>query len=115
MAHPASLTQALANLLDNAVRFVPTERQPHVRLWTESLNGQVRIYVQDNGIGIEAANQPKIWNLFTRLHPERFEGTGIGLAIVKKAAERMGGSVGVESQPGVGSKFWIQLPAAKVQ
>jgi PAS domain S-box-containing protein len=115
MAHQPSLVQALTNLLGNAVRFVPPDRKPRVRLWTEPVNGHVRICLEDNGIGIAPPDQQKIWNLFTRLHPEQFEGTGIGLALVRKATERMGGTVGLESEPGKGSKFWVQLRAAPVE
>jgi len=112
MAHPPSLSQALANLLRNAVRFVPPDRKPQVRVSTQLVDGQVRICVQDNGIGIVPEDQEKIWRLFTRLHPEQFEGTGIGLTLVRKAIERMGGKAGVESQEGKGSNFWLQLPAS---
>jgi len=115
MAHPPSLVQVLANLFDNALRFVPQGRKAQVRLWTELHNGQVRISIQDNGIGIAPQDQPKIWNLFTRLHPDRFEGSGIGLALVCKATERMGGTVGVQSEEGKGSTFWLQLPAPQSQ
>jgi PAS domain S-box-containing protein len=70
----------------------------------------VRLWVEDNGIGIEPAAHQKIFEMFQRLHVG-YEGTGFGLAIVKKAAERMGGRVGVESEPGKGSRFWLELPA----
>jgi PAS domain S-box-containing protein len=111
MAHPPSLTQALDNLLSNAIRFAHPDRKPSIHLRTEAVDGRVRIWIEDNGIGIAEKNQDGIWNLFTRLHPERFEGAGIGLAVVRKAIERMGGTVGVESQEGQGSRFWIELPA----
>ena len=63
-----------------------------------------------NGIGIEPELQGKLFGIFQRLRPnEGYEGTGIGLAIVRKAVERMHGKIGVESEPGKGSKFWIQL------
>ena len=109
LAHPPSLTQALSNLLSNALRFVPEERRPQIAVWTEPRNGQVRICVKDNGIGISPVDRERVWNLFTRIHPERFEGTGIGLALVRRAIERMGGSTGVESEEGQGSLFWLQL------
>jgi signal transduction histidine kinase len=71
----------------------------------------VRIWVQDNGIGIPRDQRERIFNLFQRLHPtETYEGTGIGLAIVRKAVERMNGKVGVESEAaGQGSRFWVEL------
>lgn len=73
----------------------------------------IRISVQDNGIGIDEHALGRIFNVFERLHgEEEFPGTGIGLAIVKKGIERMGGRVGVKSMPEVGSTFWIELPRA---
>jgi signal transduction histidine kinase len=73
----------------------------------------MRIWIQDNGIGIPKDAQEKIFRMFQRMHRESdYPGTGIGLAIVRKAAERMGGRVGLESEPGRGSKFWIELPIA---
>jgi signal transduction histidine kinase len=112
LAHPPSLTQALANLLSNALQFAHPERKLRIQLRTEALDGRVRIWVEDNGIGIAQEDLEKIWNLFTRVHPERFEGAGIGLPLVRKAIERIGGTVGVESKEGQGSRFWLELPAA---
>ncbi len=113
LAHDASLTQCLSNLLANAVKFVEPGTRPHSTIWTESIDSQVRIYVRDNGIGIAAENQQRIFGMFARINSDKlFEGTGIGLAIVRKAAERMGGAVGIKSQLGQGSTFWIQLNAA---
>jgi signal transduction histidine kinase len=73
----------------------------------------VRVWFEDNGIGIDAPGQRRLFQMFQRIHGEEYEGMGIGLAIVRKAVERMHGSAGVESQPGVGSRFWLQLPKAK--
>ncbi|PWU13952.1 MAG: hypothetical protein C5B50_18395 [Verrucomicrobia bacterium] len=74
----------------------------------------IRIWFEDNGIGIAQADIHRIFGMFERVHPrEKFEGTGIGLAIVKKAVERMGGRVGVESEPGKGSRFWLELRSAR--
>jgi len=73
----------------------------------------VRIFFKDNGIGIAPEDHSRIFRLFERIHPStEYEGTGIGLTIVRKAAERMGGQVGFESVPGKGSNFWIQLKKA---
>jgi signal transduction histidine kinase len=67
--------------------------------------------VEDNGIGIAPEHRARIFKVFERLHPaDRYPRTGVGLAIVRKAVERRGGSVGVKSEPGVGSRFWIELP-----
>jgi signal transduction histidine kinase len=111
-AHEPVLNQCMANLLGNAVKFVAPGVTPHLKIWSEVVGPQVRISVQDNGIGIKPDYIVRIFGMFERIHNyQQYEGTGIGLAIVKKAVERMGGSVGVESQPGQGSRFWILLPA----
>ncbi|HZQ46928.1 MAG TPA: ATP-binding protein, partial [Verrucomicrobiae bacterium] len=110
MAHEASLVQCISNLLGNAVKFVQSGVKPRIRIWTEHIGDQVRLNFKDNGIGIAHDQVHRIFKMFERVNKE-YEGTGIGLAIVRKAAERMGGSVGVESAPGDGSKFWLQLPA----
>jgi signal transduction histidine kinase len=95
------------------VKFVAPGATSKVRIRTESRNGDVRLWIEDNGIGIKPEYQHRLFSVFERVHPEKnYEGTGIGLAIVRKAAERMGGKVGVESDGVTGSKFWIQLPAA---
>jgi PAS domain S-box-containing protein len=113
LGHEASLAQCLSNLLLNAVKFMAPGVAPHVRVRTERLHSLVRIWVEDNGIGIDPEYQQKIFGMFEKLHrQEEYPGTGIGLAIVKKAVERMGGLAGVESARGKGSRFWIQLPAA---
>ena len=117
IAHEGFLTQCLSNLLSNAVKFIAPGVQPQVRVRAELRSDgpkpNVRVWVEDNGIGIQPSDQERIFKIFERgHHSSEFEGTGIGLAIVQKAAERMGGTAGVESQPGKGSRFWIQLPAA---
>jgi PAS domain S-box-containing protein len=112
LAHPATLRQVLVNLLSNALKFVAA-KAPTVSLRTETnSNGMIRIWVEDNGIGIPVASQERIFQVFQRLHTTRYAGTGIGLAIVQKGVERMGGTVGVVSTPGQGSRFWFELAAA---
>jgi PAS domain S-box-containing protein len=117
MAHATTLRQVLVNLVSNALKFVASE-PPLVRLWSEELpGGIIRLWVEDNGIGIAPEFQKRIFQVFQRLHTTQYAGTGIGLAIVEKGVERMGGRVGVVSAPGKGSKFWIELakaPAEKV-
>jgi len=109
--HEASLTQCLTNLLDNAVKFVPQGVKARVRVYSEPRDTQVRLWIEDNGIGIEAAAKSQLFQMFQRVHQTGdYSGTGIGLAIVRKAAERMDGSVGIESELGKGSRFWLQLP-----
>ncbi len=109
--NPALLTQCLSNLLDNALKFVPPGRTPAVRVFAEDKGSRVRLWIEDNGIGIDPADQKKVFGMFQRLSAN-YEGTGIGLALVKKAAERMRGAVGVESQAGQGSRFWLDLDKA---
>ncbi len=114
VGNAAALTQCVSNLLSNAVKFVPEGRTPQVRIRAEIQEDIVRFSVEDNGIGIDQEGQKRIFRMFQRLNPATdFEGTGIGLTIVRKAVERMGGQVGVESEPGRGSVFWIKLKLAK--
>jgi PAS domain S-box-containing protein len=111
--HEPSLTQAISNLLNNAIKFIPHDVTPRVRVRTERRNQRVRLWIEDNGIGIKPEYQHRLFGMFERVHPEtKYEGTGIGLAIVRKAVERMGGLVGIESDGLTGSNFWIELPAA---
>jgi signal transduction histidine kinase len=74
----------------------------------------VRIWFEDKGIGIEEQYHDKIWQMFQQLD-KSYEGTGIGLALVRKVVDRLGGKVGVESEPGHGSRFWIELKPANGQ
>lgn len=110
LGHEAFLTQCISNLLSNAVKFVAPGVKPQVTVYTRSYGQEVRLFIEDNGIGIPYENQKQIFGIFQRLHSNAvYPGTGIGLAIVQKAVDRMGGEVGVESTPGKGSKFWLQL------
>ena len=111
--HEVVLGQCLSNLLGNALKFVPLGRVPCIKVWTEPTNGRLRLWVQDNGIGILPKDQERIFEVFSRVHAnEAYEGTGLGLSMVKKAVEKMGGRVGVESELGQGSRFWIELERA---
>jgi signal transduction histidine kinase len=116
LASSVMLEQVLANLLGNAVKFVPPKSRPHVEVWSEARGPMVRVCVQDNGIGMKPEHIKKLFQPFTRLvNGVDYPGTGIGLAIVRKGVERMGGRVGVQSEPGKGSCFWIELPAVEAQ
>ena len=112
LAHQPTLVQVIANLLGNAVKFVAPGRRPVVTLRAERNGGSVRLWVEDNGVGIAPEHHERIFRVFERLHAADGEGHGIGLAMVKRAVERMGGAVGVESAPGSGSRFWIELATA---
>ena len=115
MGHEASLIQCVSNLINNAVKFVPNGVKPRIKIWTEHNpeSQTVRLWLEDNGIGIEPDQTGRIFGIFERVSKD-YEGTGIGLAIVKKAMQRMGGSVGVESTLGVGSKFWLEFLTVKL-
>jgi two-component system, sensor histidine kinase and response regulator len=114
MGHPEFLRRALSNLVSNAVKFIAPDVRPQVRIAHETRDGWVRILVQDNGIGIPAEHHGRIFGAFEQLHDRgSFPGTGMGLAVVKEAMESMGGRVGLASEPGKGSCFWIELPAGK--
>jgi signal transduction histidine kinase len=112
MGNSASLTQCLMNLLDNAIKFVAPGIRPEVRIYSEDAGLLTRLYVQDNGIGISPDSRPQLFRMFHRFHGRNYPGTGIGLAIVRKAVERMDGNVGVDSQSGQGTRFWIELRKA---
>lgn len=121
MGSESALTQCLSNLLGNAVKFAKPGIKPLIRIWSEELPAAVdaerssrkfvRLWVEDNGIGIPKEAQARVFRMFERATTEH-EGTGVGLAIVRKVAQRMGGDVGVESEPGNGCRFWVILQSA---
>ena len=105
------LQQIVGNLLSNALKFVSQETIPQITIYTELRGKYVRLWVEDNGIGIEPQYRQRIFQVFERLHGnETYPGTGIGLAIVKKGTERLGGKVSFELASNGGSRFWIELP-----
>jgi PAS domain S-box-containing protein len=111
----ALISQVFSNLLGNAVKFVAPGIRPRVQVSAERRGEhgeRARFSIADNGVGVPAAQRHKIFGIFERLSLS-YEGTGIGLAIAKKAVERMGGSIGVDARPEGGSVFWVELPAAK--
>jgi signal transduction histidine kinase len=114
IGHETTLTQAISNLISNALKFTAPGVAPRVSVNAELRNKRVRLWVEDNGIGVAPEYQERIFGVFQRLHKaEEYPGTGIGLAIVRRAMERMKGRSGVESSPGKGSRFWIELEAAE--
>jgi signal transduction histidine kinase len=109
-ADPTLLKIALTNLLSNAIKFVPHGVRPDITVSASSKQDLCRIEIHDNGVGISEEDQQRIFMPFVRLYTEdEFPGIGLGLSAVRKAVELMGGRVGVESRPGRGSRFWIEL------
>jgi signal transduction histidine kinase len=105
-----ALTQVFLNLISNAFKFVSKGVAPHLVIRTEARDGRVRLWFEDNGIGILPEHQDRIFRIFERLNrQEQYPGTGIGLAMVRKAVSRMDGTCGVESDGHTGSRFWIEL------
>ncbi len=132
LGNQAGLTQVFSNLIGNAIKFTKPGQTPHIRIWAETVltpepapeqiaadaasaienhlppEPCIRIWVEDDGIGIPPKMLPRIFHMFTRGSVE-YEGSGIGLALVRKVVDRMGGRVGVLSQEGKGSRFWVEL------
>ena len=108
LGNEAGLTQCFSNLLNNAVKFIHPDQVPKVRVWGENRGDYVRLWFEDNGIGIAKDHQDQIFVMFQPLS-KSYEGTGIGLALVRKVVKRMKGKVGVESEEGKGSRFWLEL------
>lgn len=105
------LSQIFGNLINNALVYHKPGTPPRIVVSCREESGHFILSVADNGIGIKPENHEKIFNVFQRLHgDEQYQGTGIGLALVRKSAEMLRAKVRVESQPGVGSTFYIDLP-----
>ncbi len=113
MADGSQIEQVVANLISNAIKYRKPEVPPVIRISAEERKGWWEFSVRDNGIGIAPEYFGRIFEMFRRLHThDQYEGTGIGLAVVKKIVERHGGAVRVESTPGEGSTFFFTLPDA---
>jgi len=109
-AHPHGLAQVLRNLLENALKYSAPVAAPVIQIgaWVEE--GRCHLWVRDNGIGFDMAYRERIFEVFRRLHTyEEFPGSGIGLALVRKAMERMNGRVWAEGEPGKGATFHLEL------
>ena len=113
LAESTRIKQVFVNLIGNAVKFNESER-PHVKIGVRSLEGgRATFYVQDNGIGIDPPYHERIFGIFQRLHcREDYEGTGAGLAVVKRVVDIFGGRIWVESKLGAGATFLFTLPLA---
>lgn len=108
------LYQLFQNLISNALRYRSKNRKTNITIWSDESNGMHHIYVKDNGIGFDEKYKDRIFNIFERLHSRhQYEGTGIGLAIVKKIVLRHKGLVEVKSKPDHGTTFCISLPITK--
>ena len=111
-ADPGQLGLVFQNLIGNAIKF-RRDDPPHIHISAEKLDHMWKFAIRDNGIGIDSAFYDRIFQIFQRLHTrEKYPGTGVGLAIVKKIIERHGGQIWVESEVGKGTTFYFTLPTA---
>jgi PAS domain S-box-containing protein len=111
--HPHSLMQALRNLVANALKYSARAQPPIVEITGELRADRYHLRIRDNGIGFDMAYHDRIFEIFRRLHTyAEYPGNGVGLALVKKAIESMGGKVWAESTPGQGATFFLELQAA---
>lgn len=108
-ANPTQLHQALLNLLTNAIRYGSSNPKPRIEIGSAQTANAVRIFVRDNGPGIAKEHHERIFRLFERLE-SGCEGTGIGLALVRRIAQAHNGYVWLESSPGTGTTFWLHFP-----
>ena len=110
MAEAEGLAQALRNLLDNALKFTRDAPGPRVEIGGRDTEKTCIIWVRDNGVGFDMLYHDRVFEIFQRLHrAEEYPGTGVGLAIVRKAMQRMGGRVWAESAPGEGATFYLEI------
>jgi signal transduction histidine kinase len=116
MAHGPTLQQVIYNLLSNASKFVHSHQIARIKVSSKRCGDRIRLAVEDNGIGVAPEHRDQIFAPFSRLHGvESYPGTGIGLAIVRRGVERMGGACGLEPATGGGSRFWFELAAAPTE
>lgn len=112
VADDVQLAQVFQNLIGNAIKYRGAD-PPRIDIGAEFVDGKARFHVRDNGIGIEPQFHKRIFGIFQRLHgKDQYSGTGIGLAICKKAVQRMGGDIWVDSSAGAGSTFYFTLALA---
>jgi signal transduction histidine kinase len=109
--HAIWLEEVFANLIGNAIKYIGANNPtPRITVRAERVGDLIRYEVADNGIGVAAAAQKRLFEQFSRAHNLPIEGLGLGLSIVQRIVERLNGSVGVDSSPGQGSRFWFCLP-----
>lgn len=114
-----TIEQIFANLIVNAINYLDPDRAGHIEIGCRGQDGEledadgqlIQFYVRDNGLGIPAEHQSKLFVAFQRLHADRAPGEGMGLTLVKRAVERHGGQIFVESEVGAGTTFFFSLPA----
>jgi signal transduction histidine kinase len=107
--------EVLANLIGNAIKYMGTEnKEPRINIHGKRQDSFNRYEVADNGIGIQEADQKKLFEMFTRVHKGEATGMGLGLSIVAHIVHRLGGEAGVESTLDKGSTFWFTLPASRM-
>ena len=111
-ADRSRLRQVFQNLLDNALRFLGDQAEPRIEIGGKNAEGRARLFVRDNGMGIEPEHHEAAFELFRRLNAG-IEGTGVGLSLVKRIVEVHGGRVWIESEgrPGHGTTVWVELPS----
>jgi signal transduction histidine kinase len=114
LGHRLTLQQVILNLLTNAITFIAPGTKPAIHIGSTEENGRVSLRIKDNGIGVDEPDRERIFHLFERLPAaERYPGIGVGLAVVRRGVERMGGKITVEAAPGGGTVFCIELPKAE--
>jgi signal transduction histidine kinase len=105
------LRQAFVNLLSNAFKFTRQVSNPIVEVTGKSTDGKISYCIRDNGAGFDMAQSQRLFTIFQRLHSDgEFEGTGVGLSIVKRILEHHGGRITAESEIGKGTSFTLELP-----
>jgi PAS domain S-box-containing protein len=113
MGYGPWLEEVFANLIENAIKYCgPNNASPRITIRGKSLdNEHVRYEVEDNGLGVAPEHQERLFKMFTRFHAGYTRGAGLGLSIVNRIVNKLGGEVGVESELNKGSTFWFTLPA----
>jgi signal transduction histidine kinase len=111
LADASGLAQSLRNYLDNAIKFTGKVSEPCIEVGSKEIGESCVLWVRDNGIGFDMKDHDRMFDIFQRLNvTDDYPGTGIGLAIVRKAMERMGGRAWAKSEPGQGATFYLEIP-----
>jgi PAS domain S-box-containing protein len=110
----SQVDQVFSNLIDNALKYLDSDRQGLIQVCNREESGNVIYVIEDNGIGVEASHQEKIFEMFHRLDPYAGKGEGLGLTIVRRLLDRNNGIIWVESEVGIGSSFFVSLPKAGI-